>query len=86
MYVRHAGAVHAWKRYEQCGRYLADKTLWLGCDISENLTIYNSRIRVTSNKFSYEPLGGLSASKPLTGWSNIVIPGNFIFVIHVIAV
>lgn len=76
LYVHHATAVNAWKRHEDCGGYLGQRILWQGCDFSKMEPSRRFLRSVLPTSFNFDPPGGLIASRPVNGWSNIVIPGN----------
>lgn len=83
LYVSDSGAACAWRRHEQCGGTFGHKVLRIGCepalisspDIDPLIGVQDFK---TCTMFSHEPPGGLAACTPINGWSNIIIPGEFL--------
>ncbi|XP_034946860.1 chromatin-remodeling ATPase INO80 [Chelonus insularis] len=86
LYISNSSAAWAWKKHETCGGSFGQYVLWMGCEQALRLMSLNqdyqdpSGVNVQNLRnsltpmFSHEPLGGLSACKPVNGWSNIIIP------------
>lgn len=74
--MSHCSAARASRRQEECRDLYAKKVLIFGCDMAQNLPVHCTNVRsILPTQFSYQQLGGLAISRPLNGWSNIIVPG-----------
>ncbi|KAJ8686508.1 hypothetical protein QAD02_022302 [Eretmocerus hayati] len=75
IYISNSSAARTWKRHEECGNSFVRKILWLGCDLSHSTPANHVNMRsILPSRFSHQQVGGLTACRPLNGWSNIIVP------------
>lgn len=77
IYICNCTVTRALKRQEECGDEFIQRLLWLGCELADNMPLHRAHARIVlPTRFSHQQIGGLTACKPITGWSNILVPGK----------